>query len=635
MKRVVFTRISKAVVIFVAVFFFNSAVAIRAAEIHEAAKSGDISKIKELIEGNPQLLNLKDEIGRTPLHWACRGGGHEKAAEYLINEGADVNIRDNNNVVTLHSVAINGLKHIAALLIKKDADINVQSRSGYTPLHYAAHYGQLEIAHLLVENGADVNIRNRYGRTPLIHAAREGGNAEIADLLISHGADVNVKDNEGWTPLDFAVLRGHKEVVRVLVKNGAIVTIKDQEGMETIHRAAMGGHMELVHLLIKKGADVKSRNMNGGTLLHSAAAGDLKDLISSLKSEDFDPNEVNRYSLTPLHMAAMKGHTEIVELLIQRGANIDVKSLDGKTPLYMAQEEGHDEAAEILIANGADTSVLNFTNLHGKYFNQQRPGLDPELFAPGIVSTVFADHCSPVFSPDGKEVYFYPISGKGTVFMELKGRRWTIPRTAFFSDEYAAVNPAFSPDGNRIYFKSQRPLEENGTPGPRRVWYVQKEKKGWSEPKPFEKTLNLEGVGWQVSVASNNNLYFTCSSLGEGVYRFPFTDGDYSDPEKVDTEFSGTDPAVAPDESYLIFVCTDRDDGFGGDDLYISFQKKDGTWTKAKNMGNRVNASSHELWPSVSSDGKYIFFVSFRNGNADVYWINAKIIEDLKPKESK
>lgn len=540
----------------------------KAHEIHIAAEKGHLSRIKELLSKDPELLNFRDGSGRTPLHWACREG-HERVVEYLINEGADVNMRD------------------------------------------------------------------QYGRTPLVHACREGGNAEIAKLLISHGADINVKDNEGDTPLDFAVLRGHKEVVNALVANGAVVSIKDREGMETLHRAAMGGHMELARLLIKKGADIKSRNRNEGSLLHSAAAGGLKDLIMSLVSEDFDLNDTNRYSLTPLHLAAMKGHIETVELLIRRGAEINVKSIDGRTPLYMAQEEGHDEVVKILIANGAHTGILHSTNLHGKYFNQQTPILESKLFAPGIISTIFNEHCSPAFSPNGKEVYFYPISGKGALFMELKDSGWTIPRKAFFSNEYNAINPTITPDGKRIYFKSRRPLEESGTPGPRRVWYVERERNAWSEPKPFGKTLDLEGVGWQVTVAMNYNFYFTCSSLGEGVYRFPFVDGCYLEPEMVDTGFPGSAPAIAPDESYLIFVCTDREDAFGGDDLYISFQKKDGTWTIAKNMGNKINTSSHELWPSVSADGKYIFFVSFKNGNADVYWISAKIIENLKPEEMK
>jgi Tol biopolymer transport system component len=67
--------------------------------------------------------------------------------------------------------------------------------------------------------------------------------------------------------------------------------------------------------------------------------------------------------------------------------------------------------------------------------------------------------------------------------------------------------------------------------------------------------------------------------------------------------------------------------------IYTSVFGKNGTWSKARNMGNRINTSNHELWPSVSSDGKYIFFMSFRTGNADVYWINAKIIDTLKLEE--
>ena len=49
-------------------------------------------------------------------------------------------------------------------------------------------------------------------------------------------------------------------------------------------------------------------------------------------------------------------------------------------------------------------------------------------------------------------------------------------------------------------------------------------------------------------------------------------------------------------------------------------------------MGARINTSSHEMSVSISPDGKYIFFGSFRNGNGDIYWVDAKIIDELKPK---
>jgi hypothetical protein len=119
-------------------------------------------------------------------------------------------------------------------------------------------------------------------------------------------------------------------------------------------------------------------------------------------------------------------------------------------------------------------------------------------------------------------------------------------------------------------------------------------------------------------------------------------------------EFYEEDLFIAPDESYLMF-CR-RDDGFGSWDIFISFRKEDGSWTKAKNMGEPINTSASEVYPFVTSDGKYLFFSSRRtthknfsatpltyeekirilnspgNGNQDIYWVSAQIIGDMQQK---
>ncbi len=93
-------------------------------------------------------------------------------------------------------------------------------------------------------------------------------------------------------------------------------------------------------------------------------------------------------------------------------------------------------------------------------------------------------------------------------------------------------------------------------------------------------------------------------------------------------------PYIAPDESYILFAVNDfRNNPYN--DLYISFKKQDGTWCTAINMGNRVNTPSHELYPVVSPDGKYLFFLSSRTGMSFPYWMDAGIIEELKPDEFK
>ena len=110
------------------------------------------------------------------------------------------------------------------------------------------------------------------------------------------------------------------------------------------------------------------------------------------------------------------------------------------------------------------------------------------------------------------------------------------------------------------------------------------------------------------------------------------------------------------DESYLIFS-SDRPGELGEGDLYISFKGKDNEWIEPLNMGDKINSAFHDVAPYVSPDGKYLFFCSFRpnprpiggkrltlreiqeildgpgNGRGDIYWVSAKVIENLKPKK--
>ena len=90
----------------------------------------------------------------------------------------------------------------------------------------------------------------------------------------------------------------------------------------------------------------------------------------------------------------------------------------------------------------------------------------------------------------------------------------------------------------------------------------------------------------------------------------------------------------APDESYVIFS-SNRSGGYGGNDIYISFRKTDGTWTKAINLGPEINNNDMQLWPYVSPDGKFLFYINLEDrGNGEVYWLDAGILRDLRSQTS-
>ncbi len=619
-------------------------------EIHDVAKEGNLAKVKELLEKDPTLINVKDETGRTPLHWACRGA-HKEVAEYLLEKGADVNAKDNDETTGLHSAAGQGHTEVAKLLIKNGTQINAKNYRKNTPLHFAVYNGQQDVTALLVANGAELEIKDDYGRTPLLVNALRGGNIDVARILIEHGANLNVVDSFSGTALSWAAREGYKDMVNLLIEKGADVPVEEPKSKELMQVAASNGLLKLFTILREKGVDFNFRNDNGGTLLQSASAGGSPEITKLLIDESMNVNEKDRYGYTPLHYDAANGHKAAIELLLAKVANINMKIIAGKTPLHLALDAGHKDIADLLIAKGADQSPPVFPILKGDYLGQKKPGSEPEPFALGIISSLGRELCACVFSPDGNEVFWcstFPVPGSGysrprLFYMKRENDKWTAPELAPFCSEFGEAMPFYSPDGKTLFFISRRPIEKGAESGKANIWYVEKEAAGWSEPKSVGSAVNAMQIHWQISVDKDYNLYFDSSSGGgKGMYDIycsKFENGQYSKPENlgdpINTEEVDFIPFIAPDGSYLIFSRWVGSGGARVSNLYISFRQEDGSWTEPKDMGDKVNSPFLDLCPIVSPDGKYLFFISLRNGNYDVYWMNSRIIDELKQKELK
>ncbi|VDN03065.1 unnamed protein product [Thelazia callipaeda] len=132
----------------------------------EAAKEGDIEKIRKIVI--PSTINCRDVRGRfsTPLHLAA-GYNNLEVARFLLENGAEVNLKDKGGLIPLHNASSFGHLEIAGLLIDCGADVNHPDKWGYTPLHEAALKGRTQICSLLLNNGADITLKNNEGSTAL------------------------------------------------------------------------------------------------------------------------------------------------------------------------------------------------------------------------------------------------------------------------------------------------------------------------------------------------------------------------------------------------------------------------------------------------------------------------------------
>lgn len=496
-------------------------------------------------------------------------------------------------------------------------------------IHQAATRGDTAAVRTMLEANPELlEARNPWGRTPLCAAARDGGgNAAVIRLLIELGADVNAADKSGWIPIGLAAWRGaqYRETVDALLDAGAALPSGGREAGMLLEYAAAGGLERLYDAMIEKGAAPDTAS----AFLHAAAGGGSKRIVESLVARGFDANKKDEFGWTPLHIAAEQGQREIMALLLERGAGIDARNMLGQTAYNVLQERDDGELAAFLRAAGADTAPPAFPEVRGKYLGRPRPGLTAQKFAPGIVSHRYRPHSTVAISPKGDEIFWNPMiepRGGGYSYgylmtTRLENGRWTYPRKAAFSEkDFKDDHPFFSYDGKKLYFASSRPIDGAPVPaGEKRVWCVEKTKRGWSEPRYCAELPVPAGprvLFFTFSFDRKGNYYYATDG---NIWRSRFAGGKYAPAEKlpapVNTDAMEGSPLISPEGDYLIFV------NASVREPRVSFRGKDGSWSEPLNIAEQVGRGAMNFTRS----GDYLMI----GGHG---WVEAKAVEQLRPK---
>ncbi|NER12623.1 hypothetical protein GWK08_04165 [Leptobacterium flavescens] len=410
------------------------------------------------------------------------------------------------------------------------------------------------------------------------------------------------------------------------------IHIKDKIGRSLAHYAIACRQEKVMDFLIERGMDVNMTDDKGYTPLFVAVQFGNDKMIDKLIGANVDINK----GVSSLHRAVLRDNLKLLKRLVNEKTDVDVLNDRGNTPLTIAMRQGSDEIAAFLISRGADKSKIPTYELKGDFLGQTRPGLKPEIFAPNVVSTEDFTH-SATFTPDGKEFYYTVESRKynrGTIMVSRReGDQWSIPEPADIEGEYREIDPFVTADGSTLLYSSNRPAKE-GDSILRNIdlWMVKRKGKKWGTPIHLGAEVNTAHAEWFPTVSKKGTLFFsTGPDRSSNIYYSEFKNGKYQKAiplgDSVNSEHRDYDPLIAPDESYVIFSSR-RPGGMGGSDLYISFKNEDGSWTKAKNMGSEINTTGGEFAPGLSHDGKYFFFT--RRG--DIYWVDAKIIQNLRIK---
>jgi hypothetical protein len=273
----------------------------------------------------------------------------------------------------------------------------------------------------------------------------------------------------------------------------------------------------------------------------------------------------------------------------------------------------------------------------GPYLGQAPPGPIAQVFAPGLISDTRPQvwESNGTFSADGNAFcYFrcsvYRLPRVGGVFItENTSQGWTKPKLIRSIREYdpSAWGPCLSPDANSIYFT--RGLTQPRSK--RNLFRCDRTEDGWGVPYVLAPPLSSASE-LTCCIAMNNTLYFGSGRKGGDtkslIWYAPFVDKTW--PKAINHTVQGGDPGIAPDESFIVFTYLNRPEGYGVRDIYLSLRLPDGTWSKPRNMGPRINTAYYEHSPRISPDKKYLFFTRSTGwdprgvDSADIYWVELK-----------
>lgn len=363
--------------------------------IRAAIWDDQLESLRSMLSGHPELAQVQDASGYTPLMHAA-ANGRTQAVELLLNSGANSTITTQSGLGAIeyailgnhfdtadvlakhgpaprvHASAALGRLELLDPALKADPSLLGSQLAGMTPLSWAARagsskatefilrfeapnrrnadgsialdwaaaFGRADCVRTLLRAMSEVNAKDLRGKTPLHHAA-EHGNSEVVDALLGAGSDASIADDGGDVPLVRAAVAGNSATLVALANRP-----NPQESLDrALWKAVSNARPDCVALLVSCGALVTQRNNQGNSLLHLAASnGDSKSLLTLIQS-GADPNVTDGDLDTPLHIAARCSNTEVVRVLLRAGAGRFKQNKNGQTPVDAARL--HDNASSL------------------------------------------------------------------------------------------------------------------------------------------------------------------------------------------------------------------------------------------------------------------------------------------------
>ena len=265
------------------------------------------------------------------------------------------------------------------------------------------------------------------------------------------------------------------------------------------------------------------------------------------------------------------------------------------------------------ISNAQDFKSIDYSAL------DTLPVDNPRIFRPDLISLPMSNEHTCAIAADGKTIFFTRDPDRKTFMISKIKGDWTKPSLAPFNGREAILTP----DGEKVLF------------GDGDIWIYSISGDGTDKPKKLPPTINTDAYEFYASMTNDGRIFFSrFVDNGTKIFVSELIKGEYQTaielPEPVNQPVSNNfHPYISSNGDFIIFN-SDREGGFGGADLYISYLDKNGHWDNPKNMGEKINTELRDICPTITLDGKYLFFTRNWKENdkwlGDLYWVSTKCL---------
>lgn len=180
---------------------------------------------------------------------------------------------------------------------------------------------------------------------------------------------------------------------------------------------------------------------------------------------------------------------------------------------------------------------------------------------------------------------------------------------------YSELAPVISPDGKTIYYTREGYPTDKGL---QNIWFAEMDKDGNFLPaKNIGEPLNTRYNNFAISILPDGNsmlvgnIYYPNGRLGNG-FSMTYKKGDtwsFPEPVKIRNFYNNDRGSFCLASSGKVFVSSlNRNDGYGSNDLYVSFLQDDGVWSEPMNLGGSLNTVDREDSPFLAADGITLYY---------------------------